>query len=224
MSELSDYLAEYAEGVVQEWMRLIDIPDDIQARVTWLGDDEFRLEMMDRAEIGHFRLKVTVEPVDVPPIGPENDPAQIEEMKDSSCSICGRILAQPEDPLSVDCGGDCLGCMIEAEKQMDTTPDEWVASTWAMTALGDRVRIGESEAVIEGFSRLPWHSIIEKSFHKPDGKWWDSVKPFEHTQIHVKLAHLPEVLSLPATGEVEILCSVTRKAMLALGGTFPASE
>lgn len=33
------------------------------------------------------------------------------------CSICGRRLEQPDDPLSADCGGDCRGCIgwIEAD-------------------------------------------------------------------------------------------------------------
>ncbi len=33
------------------------------------------------------------------------------------CGICGRLLDQPGDPLSVDCGGDCWGCTggIEAD-------------------------------------------------------------------------------------------------------------
>ena len=31
------------------------------------------------------------------------------------CSICNRLLSQPSDPLSENCGGDCLACMVEAE-------------------------------------------------------------------------------------------------------------
>lgn len=33
------------------------------------------------------------------------------------CHICKRLLDQPSDPLSADCGGDCWGCVgrIEAE-------------------------------------------------------------------------------------------------------------
>jgi hypothetical protein len=31
------------------------------------------------------------------------------------CAICGRPLNNAEDPLSVDCGGDCLGCMADCE-------------------------------------------------------------------------------------------------------------
>lgn len=29
------------------------------------------------------------------------------------CAICGRPLDVADDPLSVDCGGDCLGCMAD---------------------------------------------------------------------------------------------------------------
>lgn len=32
-----------------------------------------------------------------------------------NCSICGRTLENPADPLSSDCGGDCWGCIGEAE-------------------------------------------------------------------------------------------------------------
>lgn len=33
------------------------------------------------------------------------------------CGICGRKLGLEDDPLSVDCGGDCWGCLglIEAD-------------------------------------------------------------------------------------------------------------
>jgi hypothetical protein len=31
------------------------------------------------------------------------------------CHICRRLLDQPEDPLSQDCGGDCWGCVGEIE-------------------------------------------------------------------------------------------------------------
>lgn len=30
------------------------------------------------------------------------------------CGICRRILNQPDDPSTKDCGGDCLRCMAEA--------------------------------------------------------------------------------------------------------------
>lgn len=30
------------------------------------------------------------------------------------CFICNRVLDNPEDPFSEDCGGDCLQCMADA--------------------------------------------------------------------------------------------------------------
>jgi hypothetical protein len=32
----------------------------------------------------------------------------------NTCKICSRTLNNPEDPLSVDCGGDCAACMAVA--------------------------------------------------------------------------------------------------------------
>jgi hypothetical protein len=32
------------------------------------------------------------------------------------CTICKRVLDQPTDPFSLDCGGDCLWCIKDAEK------------------------------------------------------------------------------------------------------------
>ena len=32
--------------------------------------------------------------------------------------ICGRKLEQKDDPLSIDCGGDCWGCIGEIEADM----------------------------------------------------------------------------------------------------------
>lgn len=34
------------------------------------------------------------------------------------CGICGRKLDQKDDPLSLDCGGDCWGCIGEIEADM----------------------------------------------------------------------------------------------------------
>jgi len=32
----------------------------------------------------------------------------------SHCNICHQLLNQPSDPLSMDCGGDCVKCMADA--------------------------------------------------------------------------------------------------------------
>ena len=36
-------------------------------------------------------------------------------MTENACRMCGRLLDQPSDPLSPDCGGDCWGCIGEIE-------------------------------------------------------------------------------------------------------------
>jgi hypothetical protein len=32
----------------------------------------------------------------------------------ATCHLCGKPLDDPNDPTSLDCGGDCLACMAEA--------------------------------------------------------------------------------------------------------------
>lgn len=39
-----------------------------------------------------------------------------------NCSICGRSLNQENDLLSINCGGDCWGCVGEIEAQMSCEP------------------------------------------------------------------------------------------------------
>lgn len=44
------------------------------------------------------------------------------------CKLCKRRLNQDDDPLSVDCGGDCWGCVSEIEADMLDVPlDEYRA-------------------------------------------------------------------------------------------------
>lgn len=73
-------LQEIATGMVQEWMRIVDLEDVAgirhQGRITWQDSDgEFVLgERPGADDYGRFRLRVTVEDLGLlPPIGPEND-------------------------------------------------------------------------------------------------------------------------------------------------------
>ncbi len=34
------------------------------------------------------------------------------------CTICKRLLDNEDYPLSIDCGGDCIHCMLSAEQQI----------------------------------------------------------------------------------------------------------
>lgn len=44
------------------------------------------------------------------------------EIEAARCLLCKRLLDQPDDPLSKDCGGDCLGCMQSIEAEMAPRP------------------------------------------------------------------------------------------------------
>jgi hypothetical protein len=56
------------------------------------------------------------------------------------CLICGRILDNPTDPLSEDCGGDCWGCVGEIEAGM-----------------GDACSLGKVRKEFEAGLRPEWH-------------------------------------------------------------------
>ncbi len=40
----------------------------------------------------------------------------------SRCVLCGRPLDRPDDPMSIDCGGDCWGCIAGIEADMGYGP------------------------------------------------------------------------------------------------------
>jgi hypothetical protein len=52
-------------------------------------------------------------------------------MPDETCAICGRRLDVEADELSLDCGGDCWGCVGEVEadlgdeRSLKKVMDEW---------------------------------------------------------------------------------------------------
>lgn len=45
-----------------------------------------------------------------------------EGLLGARCSLCGRVLDRAEDPLSLDCGGDCWGCIGEIEAEHGYEP------------------------------------------------------------------------------------------------------
>lgn len=76
-------LEEIGQGTVQEWMRIVDLTGetgfDYQARVTWQDHQGVCVvgEHPSSDEHGAFRITVHVEDLGpLPPLGPENDPAQ----------------------------------------------------------------------------------------------------------------------------------------------------
>ena len=96
---LADYLSEVAHDTVEAWMRLVQVDEDVlspgsgamELHVRHAGDGSIMVgETQLSEEYGQYRITVKVEALpDLPPIGPENDPAQIEEMKPSLPEVCG---------------------------------------------------------------------------------------------------------------------------------------
>jgi hypothetical protein len=189
---LARYLGNYAAGVVSEWMRIVDLEEDVlgpgsgfmQARATWVGENVFKLgEHALSEEFGHYRLKLSVEPVEVPPIGPENDPALIEEMR--------------EEPLS--------------------TPDvpEWVETTWLYVQNYDRVRLNGQEADVTKYTKNNFHAKVDTWTDRVTGRERDNVTgKWDHVEVIVELAHIPgKPLPFPPNMAVEVLMDRERKAV-----------
>lgn len=103
---LADYLRQYAHDVLTEWMRIVEIEQDtlspasgaFHARARWQGDGSMMLSESPYGgeEFGHYRVTVHVEPIDVPPFGPENDLAMAYETADWELSTWGMVLAGDE--------------------------------------------------------------------------------------------------------------------------------
>ncbi len=194
---LANYLSEYAHGVVEEWMRIVEIDEDVeepgsspfQARATWMGDGSFILgESPHSADFGQYRLTVRVDPLpDLPPIGPENDSAMIEELK-----------AEPQ----------------------------WIGTTWLHVLPGDLIRLpGKTqEATVATLHIGDWHADV-KSRLMESGKWWDSVEAWDHQMIGVRLTHIAErLLTFRTDASIEILMDEARQMIHNLQVGFPGSE
>jgi hypothetical protein len=204
----ADYLAEYVSNVAAEWMRIIDVDEDVlrpgagffQARVNWAGDGTFSLSETRSADpIGDFRLITRVEPIYVPPIGPENDSAMQYE----------NMTPETED-MTPDLTGERSG-VIEPEEPAPT----WEPAMWRYVLTGDRIRLNGQEADVERSSVIEFHA---DNTNKYEPTRWD------HTEVNIKLAHLPNSLNFPPNAEVEILMDRERKAIHLLQGTFEATK
>lgn len=74
-----------------------------------------------------------------------------------NCSICKRLLNDPKDPTTQDCGGDCLRCMAEVGEDPDCIQ--------AMAAVTD----GD---VRYHFSRGQLKRILEVVAYEAAGTYW----------------------------------------------------
>jgi len=213
--QLAGYLGYYAEGVVMEWMRMIEVDEDVlspgsgalRARVDWSPDDTFTLDK----GLGRFRLIVKVEPLPaLPPIGPENDPAQIWEQKRiTEYGYCIECCEPNEDPSPwCDCRSDEPPCKPPCRQRAHTIENcpsrtEWVASIFLHIEKGDVLRIGQEEATVLELSKLNWHADNSNRYHP---------RAWEHVELRADLGF--GMSPFPTSTAVEILCTSERKAQL----------
>jgi hypothetical protein len=258
---LADYLREYAHDVLTEWMRIVEIDDFVpspgaprfQARARWQGDGSLILSESPYGgeDYGQYRVIIHVEPIDVPPIGPENDPALIEEMKAPDAHPCAECLTDPnEDPLPwCDCrpGETCKGpCRQRAHapslcpnRSVDIPhnivmgtevqePPLWTLTEWQHVIMKDIVRLPgrpETEASVGSVQRQQRHAD-SREYTGQDGKVRDWVTPHEHEIIFARLIldGSERTVNFPPETPVEILMSASRRAALTVQQAFPGSE
>lgn len=252
---LSEYLAEYAADTVREWMRLVwidagglpDHPAELQARCRWHENGTFTLsETGYGEEYGRFRLTVNVEPVEVPPTGPEDDGALRAELADIQARrYCGECLDPNEDPAPwCECGvGEtCIGPCKHRAHQPGMCPERtlepaaghdegkvwasvWVASTMLHIEPGDLIRIPGSADLAEvlNMRRGLWHAGVRSVLMK-SGKWWDEITKWEHFEVRADLSVngglATGLTQYPSDTPVEILCTPERAAQLVLAQAF----
>lgn len=136
---------------------------------------------------------------------------------------CLECLDPNEDPRSwCDCGGntDRFGecaypCVARAHQPEDcrNVPPRWVLTEWQHVASGDRVRLGTSEAEVTQATRFDGHTKVDSWRDRNTGKMRDNVTGrWDHTEIRIRLAHLPNVLEFPPAGPVEVLMDAGRRA------------
>lgn len=89
------------------------------------------------------------------------------------CGICERILENPEDPLSSDCGGDCWGCVGEMEADSGYAPSlEQVRLEYAA---GLRPNLIFRPKISFSFTSSPLGCVAVEAqitLSKPDGAPW----------------------------------------------------
>ena len=250
---LEDYLAEYAKGILVQWMHIVDLdgehaPDNPShlARARWHENNEFALS----DGLGRFRLNLTVTRLpDPPPIGPGNDPAQIEEMKQHPCSECST-----EDPRPwCDCREDetCKGPCRQRAHNPNVCPNLiYVCETCnsgGHTCPGDGTPIKHGQGDCGQHDEPEWVPTTWRYVLKGDevrlgeseaevmasnvGDWhvdasdyWRP-KAWEHTEVKVQLRHTGDLwLPWPPDSAVEILMDGTRKAAYVLQQAFEGTR
>ncbi len=86
----------------------------------------------------------------------------------SHCSICNKEMDISNDPLSIDCGGDCCGCIGEIEADMGHVPSIEIVRSEFKKGL----RKNWMQAPKTRFKKVSGSTIIEIVLEKPSGLAW----------------------------------------------------
>ncbi len=92
-----------------------------------------------------------------------------------TCGICKRTLSQPGDSDSLDCEGDCWGCVKESEenaREMKPKKSETLLDAgWSLLDEADRGRVRCDECGKRGFARDPLGTIYCGACAEIKGFW-----------------------------------------------------
>lgn len=72
------------------------------------------------------------------------------------CKLCGRLLNQKMDPLSLDCGGDCWGCLGDIEACMGdpiSLVKVWYEIVWGIREWRKELEIAYLDFVTEEYNK-----------------------------------------------------------------------
>jgi hypothetical protein len=99
---------------------------------------------------------------------------------------------------------------------VEETEPTWASATWSVVLPGDRVRLASVEATVVRRYAGEWYSRIDTKI-LDDGRVWDKLSPWRHREVKVALqmdGRPEKSYTMPPEGEVEILCSAERTAIL----------
>lgn len=134
------------------------------------------------------------------------------------CGGCGTDLQHGDNA--------CKGCSID-NGFAPPYGREWQKSTFLHILEGDSLRIGQDTAVVIGASALLWHAHVE-SKRMMSGKWWDTITPHDHIEVHcvLDINNSGEYtrLTIDPSTDVEILCDAERATLLTLQTAFPGTK
>lgn len=91
-------------------------------------------------------------------------------MKKNKCLICKRVLNNPSDPYSVDCGGDCIKCMAECGDPDCIKEVEKIKNKIIKKSMDEFKKMGGGSNPIEVNDPKELKEGLEKSFQELHGK------------------------------------------------------